>query len=173
MQYRRLIGSLRYLCHTRLGLAYSVGMVSRFMQKPKVSHLTTTKRILRYLNGTLDYGILFHATDEEKECKLVDYTDSSWCSDAEDRKSTVGYVLMLGGAPVAWSSRNELVVALSSCETEYIVVFICAWQATWMVNLVEEITGKNHEAITIKIDNMSAINLRGIRYHMDEASTSK
>ena len=75
-QYRRLIGSLRYLCHTRHDLAYSVGVVSRFMQKPEVSHLTATKRILRYLKGTLDYGILFPAVDEGKECKLVGYTDS-------------------------------------------------------------------------------------------------
>jgi hypothetical protein len=56
-QYRRLIGSLRYLCNTRPDLAYSVGVVSRFMQKPKLSHLAATKRILRYIRGTQDYGI--------------------------------------------------------------------------------------------------------------------
>ena len=71
------------------------------MQKPKVSHLAAAKRILRYLKGTLNYGILFPADDEGKECKLVIYTDSSWCSYVEDRKSTTGYMLMLGGAPVA------------------------------------------------------------------------
>ena len=158
-QYRRLIGSLRYLCHIRPDLAYSVGMISRFMQKPKVSHLAAAKRILRYLKGTLDYGILFPAADKGKECKLVGYTNLSWCSDAEDRKSTAGYVFMLGGAPVAWSSRKEPEVALSSCEAEYIAASLCACQATWMVNLVEEITGKDHGAITMKIDSMSAINL--------------
>jgi hypothetical protein len=158
-QYRRLIGSFRYLCHIRPDLAYNVGMVSRFMQKPKVSHLAATKRILRYLKGTLDYGILFSVADEGKECKLVGYTDSSWCSDVEDRKSTDGYVFMLGGAPVVSSSRKEPVVALSSCEAEYIAVSLCACQTTCMVNLVEEITAKNHGAITMKIDNMSAINL--------------
>ena len=67
--------------------------------------------------------------------------------------------MMLGGAPVAWNSRKEPVVALSSCEAEYIVASLCACQATWMVNLVEEIAGKDHEAITMKIDIMSAINL--------------
>ena len=66
---------------------------------------------------------------------------------------------MLDGALVAWSSRKEPVVALSSCEAEYIAASLCACQATWMVNLVEEITGKNHGAITMKIDSMSAINL--------------
>ncbi|CAI8603983.1 unnamed protein product [Vicia faba] len=158
-QYRRLIESLRYLCHTRPDLAYSVGMVSRFMQKPKVSHLAAVKRILRYLKGTLDYAILFPAADKGKECKLVGYTNSSWCSDAEYRKLTAGYVFMLCGAPIVWSSRKEPVVALSSCEAEYIVASLCAYQVTWMVNLVEEITGKDHGVITMKIDNMSAINL--------------
>src|SRR3954470_2065443 len=80
IQYRRLIGSLRYLCHTRPNLGYNVGMVRRSMQKSKVSHLEVAKRILRYLKGTLDYGIMFPASDEGKECKLVGYTNSSWCS---------------------------------------------------------------------------------------------
>ena len=112
------------------------------MHNPKVSHIEATKRILRYPKGTIDYGILFPAADEGKECKLVGYTDSSWCNDAEDRKSTVNYVFMLGGAPVALSSRKEPVVTLSSCEAEYIIDYLCAYQAIWMVNLVEEITGK-------------------------------
>ncbi|XP_050877003.1 secreted RxLR effector protein 161-like [Lathyrus oleraceus] len=129
------------------------------MQKLRVSHLAATKRTLRYLKETLDHGILFPATDEGKECKLVGYTDSRWCSDDEDRKSIVGYVFMLGGATFAWSSRKEPIVALLSCETEYIDASLCACQATWMVNLVEEITGKNHGTITMKIGNMYAINL--------------
>ena len=87
------------------------------------------------------------------------YTDSSWCSDADDHKSTIGYVFMLGRTPVALSSRKEPVVTLLLCKAEYIVDSLCACQATWMVNLVEEITTKSHGAITMKIDNMSAINL--------------
>lgn len=79
-------------------------MASRFTQKPKVSHLEATKRILRYLKGTLYYGILFPAADEGKECKLVGYSDSRLCGDVKDRKFTVGYVFMIGGAPVSWSS---------------------------------------------------------------------
>ena len=87
------------------------------------------------------------------------YTESSWCSDVEGRKSTASYVFMLGGALVIWSSRKEPLVALSSCEAEYVATSLCACQATWMVNLVQEITWKNHGVITMEIDNMSAINL--------------
>ncbi|XP_050876297.1 uncharacterized mitochondrial protein AtMg00810-like [Lathyrus oleraceus] len=65
-KYKRLIGSLRYICLRRPNLAYSASIVSRFMQNPKVSHLSATKRILRYRRGTLDYGILFPAEDGGK-----------------------------------------------------------------------------------------------------------
>lgn len=65
-QYIRVIGSLRYLYHTRPDLDYCVGMVSRFMKKPKVFHLEATKRILRYLKGTLNYGVLSPSVDEGK-----------------------------------------------------------------------------------------------------------
>src|SRR3954469_19267405 len=58
-QYRRLIGSLRYLCNTRPDLAFSVGIASRFMERPKISHMAVVKRILRYIKGTLGCGILF------------------------------------------------------------------------------------------------------------------
>jgi hypothetical protein len=158
-QFRRLIGSLRYLCNTRPDLTYSVGVVSRFMQKPKLSHLSAAKRILRYIRGSLDYGILFPSADRGMKCKLTAYTDSSWCGDVDDRKSTAGYVFLLGGAPVAWCSRKESVVALSSCEAEYIAASLCACQAAWMENLIDEIMGENHGAIEMNIDNMSAINL--------------
>ena len=99
-QYRRLIGSLRYLCNTRPDLAFSVGIASRFMEKPKVSHLAAIKRILRYIKGTLGCGILFPATDNGGKCELLGHTDSSWCGDKDDRKSTAGYVFMFGGAPI-------------------------------------------------------------------------
>ena len=84
----------------------------------------------------------------------MSYTDFSWHGDAEDRKLTIIYVLMLGGAPVAWSSRKEPMVALSSCEAQHIEIMLYACQATWMINLVEEITRKNHGAMTMNINNM-------------------
>jgi hypothetical protein len=115
--------------------------------------------VLRYIRGTLDCGILFPSADRGKECRLVAYTNSSWCGDAEDRKSTACYMFMLGGAPIAWSSKKESVVALSSCEAEYIAASLCACQAIWLMNLIDEMIGEDHGAIEMKIDNVSAINL--------------
>jgi hypothetical protein len=92
-------------------LAYSsVGTVSIFMEYPKLSHLAATKRILMYIRGTLDNGILFPATNEGSSYNLVSYTGSNWCGKKDDRKSTVGYIFMIIGAPISWCSRKELVV---------------------------------------------------------------
>ncbi|XP_058750757.1 uncharacterized protein LOC131623751 [Vicia villosa] len=76
-----------------------------------------------------------------------------------DLAYNIGYVFMLGGAPVTLSARKEPVVTPSLCEAKYIVSSLYACQAPWMVNFVEEITWKNHGAITMKIDSMSVINL--------------
>ena len=58
-QFRSVIGSLRYLVHTCPDIAYSVGVVSRYMDKPTVLHLNAVKRILRYVKGTLKYGLIY------------------------------------------------------------------------------------------------------------------
>lgn len=87
-QYKRLIGSLRYLCNTRPGLVFSVGIVSRFMGKPNVSHLAVVKRILRYVKGSVGCEILFSAADAGKKCILLVFTNSNWCGDKDDQKST-------------------------------------------------------------------------------------
>ncbi|KAK2424896.1 hypothetical protein QL285_035206 [Trifolium repens] len=123
--YRKLIGSLRYLCNTRPDLAYSVGIVSRFMEKPKTSHLIAVKRILRYVKGTIECGILFPASD------------SNWRGDVEDRKSTADYMFYYGGAPISWCSKKEPVVALSLCEAEYIAASLSTCQAVWLKRSVK------------------------------------
>ncbi|KAK2435236.1 hypothetical protein QL285_020311 [Trifolium repens] len=134
-------------------------IVSRFMEKPKTSHLIAVKRILRYVKVTIECGILFPASDRGKEIKLVGYTDSNWYGDIDDRKSTAGYVFYYGGAPISWCSKKEPVVALSSCEAEYIVASLSTCQAIWLKNLIEEISEERIESVKLRIDNVSAINL--------------
>jgi hypothetical protein len=79
--YRRLIVSLRYLVHTRPDIAFAVGFVSRFMDKPTMEHLAAAKRILRYLAGTLDYGL--HFLRSPGSAHLVGYCDSDLGGDID------------------------------------------------------------------------------------------
>jgi len=85
------------------------------MTRPKQSHLAAAKRIMRYLKGTKNCGILFRNQKEKGDLHLVGYTDSDWCGDKVDKRSTSGFVFLLSGAPISWSSRKKDVVALSTC----------------------------------------------------------
>ncbi|XP_057432268.1 secreted RxLR effector protein 161-like [Lotus japonicus] len=128
-EYRQMVGSLRFICHTRPEISFSVGMVSRFMSEPRHSHQIAAKRILRYLKATLSYGIMFPVQDEKEGLHLVAYSDSDWCGDLVDRKSTMRYILTFAGAPISWCSKKQSVVALSTCEAEYISACSVACQA--------------------------------------------
>ncbi|XP_050889869.1 uncharacterized mitochondrial protein AtMg00810-like [Lathyrus oleraceus] len=85
--FKQLVDSLRYLCNIKPDICYVVGMVSRFMSKPKWSHYQVAVKILRYIKGTLKYGVLF-PFGLETDSELMSYSDSNWCGDIVDRKST-------------------------------------------------------------------------------------
>ena len=127
--YRSLDGSLIYLTNTRLDIVQPVNLISRFMNEPSKIHLTTVKRILRYLKGTKKFGIKYV---KEKESKLVGYTYSDWASSIDDCKSTSGYLFCLGTKPISWSLKKQKTVALSSAEAKYIAATNAACEAVWL-----------------------------------------
>jgi hypothetical protein len=118
MQYRHLVGSLRYLIHTRLDLTFSVGYVSRFMQRPTTEHQQAMKRITRYVAGTLDHGLYYPRCPGEAH--LIGYSDSDHVGDIDTSRSTSGILFFFGKCLVSWQSVKQQVVPLSSCEAEYI-----------------------------------------------------
>ena len=96
------------------------------MSNPKWSHYQAAVRILRYIQGTLKYGVLFPSR-RKSEPKLVGYYDSDWCGDRVDIRSTSGYLFKFLGGPISWSSKKQPIVTLSTCEAEYIAgaVAVC------------------------------------------------
>jgi len=117
------------------------------------------KRILRYLQGTSDYGILFPKAKSGTELELLGYSDSNWCGDKGDRKSTTWHVFFLGGAPISWNSTKESVVALSSCEAEYIAASEASCQAVWLGTLLKELKIELSHKAKLLVDNKSTIDL--------------
>nr|CAH66624.1 OSIGBa0115A19.5 [Oryza sativa] len=156
--YRSTVGSLRYLVNTRPDLAYSVGYVSRFMEKPTSEHWAAVKHILRYIAGTLDVGCWF-GRREKGELRLIGFSDSDMAGDLDDRKSTTGVLYMLGDSLISWQSQKQKVVALSSCEAEYIAATTGACQGIWLNRLLAELLGEDPGQTVMKVDNKSAINL--------------
>jgi hypothetical protein len=101
--YREMVGSLNYLTTTRPNIAYSVSVLSQFMEKPQEIHWNVAKAILRYLKGTFDYGIKYtNASDVE----LTSYSDFDWDGNSDDRRSTTGYAFGIGSRVVSWSSKK-------------------------------------------------------------------
>ena len=83
MLFKRIVGSLMYLTMTRIDIMYGVSLISRFMESPKDSHWQAGKRILRYVSGTKDLGIMYSTSEN---FKLTSYTDSHNGGNIEDRK---------------------------------------------------------------------------------------
>jgi len=157
-KYRSIVGNLRYLLHTRPDLAYSVGIVSRFMESPKIEHMIAVKHILRYIKGTTNLGCCYVKNTKE-DGNLVGFSDSDMAGDLDDRKSTMGVVYFLGNNPISWFSKKRKVVTLSSCEAEYIAAASAACQGVWLESLRADLLCQKTQKIRVKIDNRSAISL--------------
>jgi hypothetical protein len=115
--YRNMIGSLLYLTASRPDIAFAVGVCARYQAAPKVSHLTQVKRILKYVSGTCDYGMMYsHCNDST----LVGYCDADWAGSADDIKSTSGGCFFLGSNLISWFSKKQNSVSLSTAKAEYI-----------------------------------------------------
>ncbi|CAL8157460.1 unnamed protein product [Prunus armeniaca] len=127
--FQSLVGNLMYLTATRPDIMFSVSLVSRFMENPYSNHWEAAKRILRYVKGTVDYGIFYEANIP---INLVGYTDSDLAGSVDDCKSTSGYFFNLGSDVFSWSSKKQPIVALSTTETEYIPASYAGCQILWL-----------------------------------------
>src|ERR1051325_6785695 len=157
--FKQIVGSLRYLCNSRPDIGFGVGLVSRYMSEPTVSHMKAARKILRYLKGSINCGILFRRNSEDKEAIVNYFSDADWCGDKEDRRSTTGYFFQVFGSPISWCSKKQPVVALSSYEFEYIAGSYAACQAIWIKSVLEEMDVEVKKPLVLQIDNKSAINL--------------
>ena len=118
-KYQPLIGGLTYaVTATRPDLAQVLGTVNQFCSNPG-EHWKTAKRILRYIKGTIDYGITFDG-NKQADVELKGYVDADWGSNLNGRKSQSGYLFTLCGGVMSWASKKQSVVALSSTEAEYV-----------------------------------------------------
>jgi hypothetical protein len=138
-------------------LAFAVGYVSRFMQRPTTEHQQAVKRILRYVAGTSDYGL--HYPRCPGAAHFIGYSDSDHAGDIDTSKSTSGTLFFLGKCPISWQSVKQQVVALSSCEAEYIAATTASTQALWLARLLGDLLGRDAEAVELRVDSKSALAL--------------
>ncbi|MCI01256.1 copia-type polyprotein [Trifolium medium] len=125
------------------------------MERPTEIHIAAAKRVMRYLKGTLDLGILYKRNES---MKLLGWSDSDYAGDLDDRKSTSGYVFMLGSCSISWSSKKQAIVTLSTTEAEFEAAASCACQGIWLRRILEQL-GQTQKCTIINCDNNSSIKL--------------
>jgi hypothetical protein len=153
--YSTLVGSLMYLAScTRPDIAQAVGALARYMSSPTQDHWTAAKHVLRYLAGTTTHGITFGSSQPT----LLVYCDANYAGDIDTRRSTTGYVFILNGGAINWTSRLQATVAVSTTEAEYIAAAATVKEALWVRKLLQDLK-LDINTITIMADSQSAITL--------------
>nr|GEX09766.1 ribonuclease H-like domain, reverse transcriptase, RNA-dependent DNA polymerase [Tanacetum cinerariifolium] len=131
-------------------------LLSRFMQEPREQHMKAIRQVLRYVKGTKDHGITYKHNGGNK---IHGYNDSSYGVNTQEGKGTTGVIFYYGESPISWSTQKQATVALSSCESEFIVATTAATQALWLKRLLSKLTHSEEDKVTIRVDNKSAIAL--------------
>ena len=156
-RYQEIVGCLIYASiTTRPDISHAVNVLSQHMAKPNKEHLSAAKRVLRYLRGTTDVGIIFRKSDN---FELVGYSDADWAGDVDSRKSTSGYVFLLGGNIISWASKKQPVVALSTTEAEYIALCLATQEAIWLRRLCASVGQAQTKPTKILEDNQGTISM--------------
>ncbi|CAL2276928.1 unnamed protein product [Prunus armeniaca] len=154
--YRKIVGSLLYLTATKPDIMFSASVLARFIHNPSKMHYGAAKRVLRYIQGTIDYGIEYVTG---KSALLVGYCDSDWSGSQEDMKSTSGYAFSFGSGAFSWASVKQHSVALSTAEVEYVSAAEATSQAIWLRFVLEDFGEEQTTATIVFCDNTSAIEM--------------
>ncbi|CAM8953857.1 unnamed protein product [Rhodiola kirilowii] len=136
LEYSRVIESLMYaMTSTRPDIAFTVGKLSRYTSNPSKDHWQAVHRVLQYLNGTMNLGLVY----SEFPSVIEGYSDASWISNEEDHSSTSGWVFLLGGGAISWASKKQTCISSSTMESEFVALAVASKEAEWLKNMIHEI----------------------------------
>lgn len=160
--YAQALGSVMYaMVNTRPDIAFAVGSLAQFMHEPQEIHVASMIHLLKYLHYTAHKGLRLGlaSSAQEDETTLTGYADADWASSPIDRKSVSGWVFLLNGAAISWSSKKQHIVACSSTEAEYISLASASREAIWLRSFLEELHYPITLPTTIYGDNKAALQL--------------
>ena len=155
--YRQAVGALMFLMTaTRPDLAYSVGYLSRVLDKPSTEDIVKVKRVFRYLAGTIKKGIVYKpdCKPEELEC----YSDADFGGCTTTRRSTSGVVILYAGGAISWLSQKQVVVATSTTESEIVAATEATKEIVWLKRLFSDVI-KLRQTPILQVDNSAAVKL--------------
>jgi hypothetical protein len=156
--YQACIGSLMYLAvMTRGDCAYAVNQCARFLSNPGASHVAAAKRIMRYVAGTADQGIVYRRSEDPRVANVLTASADADHGGADDRRSVSGWVVMLNGAMVSWASKRQPVTAISSTESEFYSVSQCAMECVYLRRVMSLLGYEQTGPTLIAQDNYACI----------------
>ena len=157
--YRNAVGAILYLmiC-TRPDLAFATIQSAKFVEDPRPTHWQAITRIFRYIKGTSDYGITYHAS---QKFLLEVWTDADWGGDLDTRRSTSGFLTTLdskfGYSPLSWRSKLQRLVAMSSCEAELISLVEATKETLWFEKIMNDFDFTDFTPVRMYEDNQGCI----------------
>ena len=157
--YMQLVGSLNHCAvYTRPDISYAVSELSKHLQTPSEEHFRAAKRVLRYLKGTPNLGLL--AKGGSWNFKVEVYCDADWATDPVTRLSKTGTVIIANGMVIGYYSKDQKSIALSSCASELFALSQAIRMVVFLRSLYVELTLLSEEdAVTIYCDSKSAIDI--------------
>jgi hypothetical protein len=166
INYQRLVGSLTYLAIcSRPDIVYTAMALGQFNAKPTRAHLLAAKGVLRYLAGTLDYGLEYAVPTSSIPLTVMPFsqgcalTDADWVSDENDRKSVSGYCFYMHGCLISWSAQKQKIIASSSTEAEYYSLSYALREGLWIHLFLTSLQLPIPTPFPLLCDNQSAIKL--------------
>lgn len=160
--YQELVGSLLFAAQvSRPDICYAVNLISRFNKDPGRAHWLAAKRILRFLKGTISTKLCYSKNEVED---IFGFCDADYASDVDERKSVTGYIFKKQGGAIAWCSKKQPTVALSTTESEYMALGSAIQEALWLKGLEAELLRSTKSNI-LYCDNQSAALLAASESH--------
>ncbi|XP_028548333.1 uncharacterized protein LOC114578907 [Dendrobium catenatum] len=153
--YRHLVGALQYLTLTRPDISFAVNSLCQQMHHPMPPNFNSLHRLLRYISGTLTYGLPI----SQGSTILQSFFDADWAGDKDTRRSTSGYCTFLGNTLISWSVKKQHTVARSSIEAEYRALAAALTDIIWLRRLLLDFNISITSPTTLHCDSTSAIAL--------------
>ncbi|XP_070020635.1 secreted RxLR effector protein 161-like [Nicotiana sylvestris] len=154
--YRRIIGKLNFLQHTRPDITFCVQHLSQFLQAPQVPHMLAALHALRYLSNAPALGILLSSTFDTS---IKAYSDSDWAACVESRRTVSGFYITLGGSPISWKSKKQPTISLSSAEAEYRALKKVVAEVSWLVRILDDLGLHVSAHVPIFCDSLTALHI--------------